>query len=569
MTDSGRPARYDLGSIAATLREGTPSDGYVRAFVEATLADSAWFWGALEDLARSPRMYCSKSRYSSSIDFYHDCVAAHVPGRKAAVVVRENGEQRSVDYPTLHQRSSALLATWQALGVAAGQSIAIVAPAGIEYAVALVTALRIGAIVTCVASHGPTWALARLAALQPDHVVADARLQPALRDLPLLPIAPSARSTAGATSHTYGVSEPAFRLVTPMGPAAFEVFELTAGHVHQALVRDALYVYALGPDDALAAPGFEDQQWQPLLLLTTLLAGATWLEADARELESDVGSVGQLRPTILGVSRQLRDRLLNRGLGSLGGGVRAWFRSLTEAGDPAAWHAFAAAASSRRMHGFAVLANAASAGAQLFCPRSTLPPDQRVWPVPGGAFQLSEVAGGALPALDERGVYTRLADGEPDGSLGRFIVARSGDSYLLAGSLDSGPHGLAYPAGEVAACVKRGHSSISYAAAFTVPGGPGGDVSAILVAFYDPTRASGPPTLRDLERIVAREMGARWLPARLEVYPLRPRLIDGEVDVPWCRSQYLSGSLHRKAKLGLFRDLSALSYMLAPSEEGA
>jgi hypothetical protein len=56
-------------------------------------------------------------------------------------------------------------------------------------------------------------------------------------------------------------------------------------------------------------------------------------------------------------------------------------------------------------------------------------------------------------------------------------------------------------------------------------------------------------------------MGEGFVPDRIEVFPLRPRFIDGRVDTAWCRSEYLSGNLGKKARSELFVSLARLGWI--------
>ncbi len=95
------------------------------------------------------------------------------------------------------------------------------------------------------------------------------------------------------------------------------------------------------------------------------------------------------------------------------------------------------------------------------------------------------------------------------------------------------------------------------------------DARVVLLVFVDDARAPDgrialPVGIPEISARITREMGERFMPERIEILPLRPRFTkEGEVDHPWCRSQYLSGTLLRKARSETFILLSRLGYILA------
>ena len=66
-----------------------------------------------------------------------------------------------------------------------------------------------------------------------------------------------------------------------------------------------------------------------------------------------------------------------------------------------------------------------------------------------------------------------------------------------------------------------------------------------------------------VSQLIARELGERHLPERVEIFALHPRFEHGLLRADWCASQYLSGMLGRKARTPLFLTLSRLSWIFA------
>jgi hypothetical protein len=555
--------KLDFRAIRESIRAGKASPRWLASWVPSTYAAPEAFKTALYAYAASRPDASLRSSPSTGFDFYHDCVLAHGGRHRRAVVAKEGRELGELSFDALHVRCSALAAAWSREGVEPGQTIAVVLPVGISFTVALLTALRLGVVVSIVPPLGRTFVRTRLLALSPDRIVADAAgaQLAGIAERDALPTHATGREVAGAVHHRYEPGDVVARLFSPLVGGGAEPFELTADVLHASLLRDAMLVYALESSDVLSAPGFSVMQHHPPLLLTTLLAGACFAEVAVKDLDADPKLLERLGVTMLGVSRPLRDRLLSFGVRA-GTFSRRAFRSVTDTQDFGPWQDFAALCTSHDMQCFDVLANAPTGGAMLASAPSQQAPQAILWPVPGQTWQLSEIGGGTVPALGASGVFTVLRDDADDPSMPRVVLAETSDGWLFSGPMERGPSGTSYPVEEVARVVET-HSEVAAASVVLVPGRWLNDARVVLLAFVDGTPTRGTSVLAsELEALLEREMGEGVRPDRVEVYPLRPRYVEGAVDHAWCRSEYLSGSLGRKAKSELFVTLSRLGWIV-------
>ncbi|HTN88147.1 MAG TPA: AMP-binding protein [Sorangium sp.] len=563
------PERIDLRAVVESLRAGRADGAYLRGFLPATYEAPERLRRALyAHAARRPGGL--KSRLDEGYDVYHDCVVMHLGKRRRAFVSAGAAGDHEITYENLHFSAGALAATWKSAGVSPGQAIALVLPLSVEYVVALLAALRLGAVVSPLPPMGATFVQSRLDRLSPDHVVTTERYRHLLgpRGGAVLPLAASSRAEGGQPSHWYAPDAPVARLLSVFGDATAEPVELAAAALHEGLLRDGLLLLGLDEADTLAAPGFDPLQFQPHLVLAALAAGATYAEVAPADVEADPRVLERLGVTVLGVPRGLRDGLLRRGAPALPRSSRAWFRSLTEVAEPELWDPLARAFWGRKVPGFGVVGSAAAAGVHLFAPPSPPQVVARVWPAPGKTWLLAELAAGTLPALNAAGMYTPLRDGEPDlTGLPRVVLVREPDGYVLAGAIDVGRDAQAYPTAEVARVVERA-PAVRHAAVVVSPGRTTNDAKVTVIAFVEDERGPDgrvvPPVgARAITALLEREMGKPFAPDRIEIFPLRPRLLGGAPDEAWCRAQYLGGALHEKARSELFVLLSRLGYILA------
>lgn len=565
------PEHLDIAAVVSALRGGRAGMNWLGEFLPATYTAPERFHRALFAYA-TRRTGGYKSRPDEGYTLYHDTIGIHAGQRRRAVVVAATSGDQELTFASLHQRSAALATAWAQMGVAPGKAVALVMPMTVEYVVALAACLRLGVTMSVVSPDGPTYVQNRLARLEPEHVVTTDKLARFCGDFldKRLPVVPPSLLTT-APSHGYGKDDAVLRVISPFGDPEAKPIEISAGALFPALLTAGLFVLALDDQDTFAAPGFSSSQFQPSLLLATLAAGATYAEIAEEDAITDSKVIQRVGTTVLGIRRALRDAFLARGAASFPKGIRAWFRSLTEKCDIERWISFQNLAWERRVPGFALAASTAASFVHLFSPPAA--PDvaaMRVWPAPGARFTLAEIAAGALPSLRDSGVYVPLGPEDkpanPPG-LPAMIFAREKAGYVFAGSVDLGHDAHAYPSAEVSRVVET-VPAVRHAAVIVTAGKYTNDAVIALLIFTDDHRdAEGRVVSRlttdEIRKLLLREMGPDVLPDRIEFFPLRPRIVDGQVDLGYCRDQYLGGLFHHKANSELHLLISRLGYILA------
>lgn len=558
------PPRFDIAAVRSTLRSGAASPEWLSAWLAASYAEPAAFVTALRAHG-SLRHGGIKGSTDGRVDLYNDCVTAHLGQGKRALVAREKGRDVEVSYDAIHARCGALSTAWRERGAKPGQCVCIVLPLGGDYVVALLTALRLGLIVCALPPSQPTLTRNRLQALAPDAVVIADEALAVLGTLELATLpARGGREPDSAGSYGYAADEAVLRLFSPFGASGLEPLDLSAGPLHAGLLRDALLVFALRAGDTLAMPGFDVSTCQPTALLTTLLGGAAWAELSPRALLNDPEALERQGVTVLGVTRGLRDHLLTLGAWPRGS-MRAWFRAMTDPLDLPQWDRLAKMAAAAGVSGFNLVQSAAAGGVILFGAPFREGPGLHVWPPPGQTFRLSEVAADDLPALNGEGVYHQLLDDEIVPGAPRMFLTEAPAGYLCVGSLDVGPSAMTYPVDEVSRLVEQ-QPGVEYASVVVTAGSVVNAAHVALLVFVEASVANSPSispvSKADLSALIAREIGEAFVPLRIEVAPLRPRVTEGIADSAWCRSQFLSGALRAKARREIFLLLSRLAYLL-------
>ncbi|MDD9966912.1 MAG: AMP-binding protein [Myxococcales bacterium] len=569
---------FDFEHIVAGLEgtiDPTPSSA---PWLEASREHPEIFFRQLLQFSTAPGRVHPKSRVGEGYDLYHDLVTRHL-GQSSkqddpssggagsmAIIAHDPGVGfRRLTYDGLNQLSGRLAQGFARQGVEAGQSLCIVLPVGIEYASALLAALRMGLVVTCLPPAGETFLRRRLQSLDPDHLVIDPaylRIVPEYQDRALLQhIIEEQNARAEGESHTYGPGDPCLRCCSPLCPDPFAVVEVSAERLFFGALRDAALTFPILESDRVAIPGFEPLQHQPSMLLAALMGGGGFVEVEAERVVEDPDLLSQAAATVVGVVPAVRDALA-QGPASRFEKIRRWFRDGGQPLDWEAWEPFARRLADKGVSNFGCLANAAFGGTFLFSPKLMRFSGMRMLPAPGEPFELTDVNLSGQPSTTDSGLYHPTAD-DGEQMVGLPLITRPHVAGAFGGMIGNTRGGQTYPIDEAVEVVMA-HPEVEAA---TVVFGPSERVT--LLVFTDPGQAGRMYAFQhrwaeELRSMMARMLSPRLVPNVIRFFPIYARHdADGALDRVWCRSGYFSGSLGSKSQDALFRNVSELRRLVA------
>jgi hypothetical protein len=536
------------------------------AWLNVARANRGVFLAALRVHAEGGRG-CVTGELQPGVNLYKALVETHTKAGNRALVADVHGERRQFGYRELDVLAGRLARGWARAGLQAGAVVAITAPIGPEYAVALLTCMRMGLVAAPIAPLGRTWLNNRLKALTPDAIFSGRNS--ASTDKSLAPVLPWVRDedAASVESSVYAPAAPALRVFSPYSQESLKTFDVSAQTLCEALLCDATITLNLDRTDVVAAPGWDPTVAQPFLMLATFMAGACWAEVSETSVQKRPQVLAEAGVTLLGVGSALRDGLLGN-TDWQAAPLRAWFRGILDPGSER-WNDLAAQTAVRGIPSFSLGLAPTAGGALLFSPPLLKPQPFQCWPVPVRDFSLCEVAGPGLPALDEIGVLTPLAADKPVEGVPAIVLGRRGSAYQFAGCAQIGRGAQVYPDAEVASQVQT-HPAVRSAVAIVTARRSLNDAAVALLVFCNPQRADAEGVaVAEIESLIKAGMGPGHLPDRIEWIPLRPRRTPDGVDRGWCRSQYLTGTLRAKAADPAFRLLSELAELAELNITGA
>lgn len=504
-----------------------------------------------------------KSHPAEGFDFYHDLIHRHREIEPPAFLSfdRLKGWQR-LGFAELHSMSGRLVAHWSRNGMEAGKTICLIFPMGPELVIALAAALRLGLVISILPPLGPRYVKNRLANLTPDFVVAAPMhaklLEHAMpKDTTLLLGVPSEAPPGNCFgSFTYPRETPVFNLFSPLNDPQDRPVPIMADVIYCGLMRDMLLGWMLRRGQNLAVPGVDMLQFQPTLLMTTLLNGATFVHLEIDDVRSDPNLLAVTPIHTLGVTGQLRDILGYSNVRPLGSLVH-WFRFLQE---PDAWQDWQRFITKQKLNNIPtsnVIYDSTVGGTLLLSPwQRTI--HYPMVPPPGRAFELKAPESATQPSPNFGGVYLPTPQKK-----GWMVLVGGEDGYLYAGSLTPRRLGQMYPSEEVAEVVEE-LPFVHGAAVVAVSAADGTNHFLFILLVLtgsessDAAREAEGSRNQAIEEALRLQLSPEFLPDSIEIFPHNSRKVEGRTDRRWIVDQFRSGLLHSKMRQGIFYSLNAL-----------
>lgn len=504
-----------------------------------------------------------KSNPTQGFDFYHDIIHRNRENEAPAFLSfdRMKGWQR-LSYADLHTLSGRLVAHWSRNGMEAGKSICLLFPMGPELVIALAAALRLGLVASILPPLGPSYVGRRLRNLKPDFVVA-APMHAKLLELTLpkestqlLGLPSEAPHGNCFGSFTFPPETPVFQLFSPLHDPQDKPVEVMSEVIYCGLMRDMLLGFMLRRGQHVAVPGVDYLQFQPTLLMTTLLSGATYVHLEIDDVRSDPNVLGIAPIHMLGVTGQLRDILGYSNVKPLGSLVH-WFRFLQEPDAWQDWQRFITKQKLTSQQTSNVIYDSALGGTLLLSPWQKQVHYPMV-PPPGRAFELKAPEADDQPSPSYGGVFVPAPQKE-----GWMVLVGGEDGYLYGGSMRPRRLGQVYPADEVAEVVE----TLPFVeGAAVVPVSAADGTNHFLFVLLVLTGGEPMATAREeeakrsqaIDEVLRLQLAPEFLPDSIELFPHHCRRNEGGPDRKWIRDQFRAGLLHSKMRQPIFHSLNAL-----------
>lgn len=543
--------------IEASLWQENQRRPVNHAWLERSWQDSANFWKGLHAYSDRRLGSQSKSTPFGRYDFYHDLLARHKDQSQPALIWFEQEQWHTWTYADVTQTVNALAATWEGTGVQPGEVLGILLPVGPQWLAALLAGLRLGLTVCVLPPQGNAFVQRRLTNLAPQWLAIDPLYRHQLAAEWQELVLPDTLSSAAPVRrcHEYPGDGPAALCFDPINATIDSPVAVNADTLYLSALRDGSLGLGLKPGQLCAAPGWHLLESQPSLILAVLLSGACWVQIGLDDLVKAPERLLEQAIEVLGICRTLRDLLqANPPPGEKT--WRYWFRHPAEAADYPLWQEFVEDFQLQDVFSGNLVWNAARGGILLFSTRSPGQPQLQVLPAAGLHWQLGILEAQELPHVEDWG---QLALGtEKDGktlwTATPYLLAPYRKAWNYLGQYPQGRAGRTYPKQEILDVLAE---KANYRALVETPIYNGGDPRHVLLVFGDNI------DLKALENHIQTELGAEFLPDRIECIPLLPkRNKQGQADPDWCQLHYQTGGLYRRQRSAVFRYSTELKRLI-------
>jgi len=541
-----------LATLLRTLDLSREDEVPSIAWLDESRRDPAAFHSLLDEHARALAPPALASRPDVSIALYMDAIGRHAKERRVAMRHYDRNARsfRDTTFADLDARASGLAGAWAAEGVGPGDPLAIVLPLGPDLVAALGAAMRIGALPVIFPPAFGRLVAPRIKGAKPKRIVFDPRRAPKigeeLEKLALDPFLPPRPPVI--PPYSFAPDEPCALVVSPTRVPLGKARPLDAKSAWTRALHDAFVTFRLAPGRAIAAPGLHVEQHFPVLLLASLLAGATFVHIDPADLDEDPSLLGGTPIHVLGVPASLCERLRQKPSGRLPG-LEFWFRPVDEPLDWPAYDELVKKNDWKKIPAGNVLIDSAHGGAMLFSARRPGSASARVLPAAAQPYSLVDAASGELES-EEQGLFVSLPSKKPllDGY---FILVRTGAEHLYGSTRDPRRAARIFPEDDVVALVSE-LSFVEGACVAPIPSGPGARYEFHLVLFTgarpgEDAAKVAPARRAEVEKRIREELGPDAVPDRIELFSLWPKQKGKKVDAEACRAQYAAGRLSKKA----------------------
>lgn len=530
------------------------------------------FWHGLKRAADRRFAVGSATSIFNTYHLYSDILLRNRQNPAPAICWYDSAEDfRSMSYPELEAAATTTADAWAGKGVSQGDTLCILLPFGPAAMVALLSALKMGARFSCLSPHGARYIQTRLDLLKADHIVTENALASLLHDrqesvLPII-MAAEEKTVSDAVSHSFTADAVVFSSFDPHSPSPEIPIEVTGNTAYLSALRDGAITLGLAPGRMFAAPGFDIQEFFPGLPLSGLLCGATFLHLEPEQVAEKPDRLLQTPLTALGVTRRLRDILLEQ-KAKAPPPWQGWFRNISEAPDMEQWQYFIRKLHLDTIHAFNLKWRPSLGGCAFISHGRRGMAHMGVLPTPGCVWQLDS------PPPGDSGMCRIAPPGamETDSGVDAGFIFKIGQEWCHIETDPLHREGGIYPAGEVLDSLSNlsKRLGIFFSQASLPSSDTGVGFQTVLLVF---TGGAPDIDLQETEtyirQTIGREMGEVFQPDHLAFFPLYPRFRpETEIDHDWCRSQYLSGGLARRSASDLCRCTTRFRQLLINENMG-
>lgn len=537
----------------------------LRAWMQNSYVEPAAFWNDLFSYSREKRDIVSNTVVFEKYDFYADCILCHLnQGLTALKVIDAEGARHSWSYDEIHAYVEAQIPYWREhYDPKPGKNVALVLPFGIHFLVALMTALRLGLVVSILPLQdrymGEGQLQKALATLAPDFIVTGSAPDRApSKNVLELDLTLENTASPSKQSYAYLAAEPLQKHFNPHSETEENITLIEATRSYLLPLRDAHLALNLKPSSCWARPFLSLYREEPACSLMALLSGATLVHIAPEHLKAHPQALENEPIHVLGVSLPLLELWL-KNPGCPASKLKHWYRNPLFGNDHS-WRAFSELNHLSKIPCSQLLIDNEKGGVTLFSQPKPIDTLTFLHPSLGSSWKLLKIDGKKSPSTEGFGLFSvEPANKSPH----PLVLAQIGDEWSISTTMFPLREGHRYPINIVENQVKA--LDFVQTCMIVPERHPQHFLTKqfILLVFISPKehhtiqQKTEEWTQRINERIQS-EVGEAFLPDQSLFFSMYPKLHKGEIDRIAVENQYRNGSLFYKQNHSIYRLLNLL-----------
>lgn len=528
-------------------------------------SDPDSFWNALLALQKKGSPCPPKSLFDKEYDFYHDCILRHVESNHALIVLDESGFVETWTYKKLHRTVNYLVKQWSKNALKPGQTVVIALPQGLHFTLALLTALRLGLVICYIPPSTPYLGTGHFQQLldqvQPDWVIARRDLA-IFHDSLIFLEELGEEENLPPDSFAYSAEQIMQLSIALHRQTPYAIVPLDAQTTYLHSLRDGLITLNLEPGICWASTFECPIRTQPCSTLMALLAGASILHVAEEAMLKDPLIIKNAKFHLAGISLALQKSLSEHPVlpsKQLKGYYKMPFIRSGEA-----WRTFVRQNKLEEVPSFHLFIDNSYGGSILFSKPSIEGPSPYLKPSLGLPWSLKMLNRNKEDSLNGYGLFSaNLSIDENNQQVSNLCLLQSETNFLISSTQVPCREGITIPIKMIEEVV-QGLPFVENCLLYCPPkmGEIANDL-LILLIFTNPLENNIPEKMKQqwteqLTGQLIQEVGALFVPDKVEYYPLMPPMNGKSIDRSRCMDQFNSGMLSKKRNNQTYQLISIL-----------
>ncbi len=511
-------------------------------WIEKSYQDPLSFWNVLFEYSKELMGAPTKSAPFESYNFYHDCILRHLQKEEIALKIPR---VRSWTYMEIHALVNGQLPLWkEEYGLKEGNHVVLFLSPGVEWIVALMTAVRLGVALTIASPQdrfsGKAALLKKLEKLKADAIITTsqfAALLPQQRTVFSLDLSVIGDRKIPEETPFYGEGTPINGIPTHLA--------------YLCPLRDALLFLRLRSGSTWAHPLSSMTLEEPFATFAALLSGATILHIPEEILVEEPFLLKGEPIDALAVSLPLQK--LWTETGGCPEKVKFWYKNplVSHSHD---WITFSEINGLTKTPSSNLYNDPSRGGMTLISEPRPFHAPPSLLPGLGIPWHFTHLSRSGEPTTDRVGLFRVEPYTEKEETL---VLSKFEKWWIISGGTVPLKEGRFYPFDAVEKWVSS-LEFVNQAVALS-------QNAFILLVFISPTLKDPPSEwISEIEEGIENEVGVAFVPDHTIFLPLYPYLKNGAVDRNWAFAQYQKDLFRKKLRHPLYQKLNQFRDSLYP-----